>query len=108
MVDGKAQILATSKTVYAATKGGKDGNVTSLKAKSKVSLKKGKKTTLKVTAKKSGKNFAKYRKIAFESGNTKIATVTNKGVIKGKKKGTCYIYVYAQNGISKKVKVTVK
>ena len=58
--------------------------------------------------KKSGKNFAKYRKIAFESGNTKIATVTNKGVIKGKKKGTCYVYVYAQNGISKKVKVTVK
>ena len=39
---------------------------------------------------------------------TDVATVTNKGVIKGKKKGTCYIYVYAQNGISKKVKVTVK
>lgn len=40
MVDGKVQILATSKTVYAATKGGKDGNVTSLKAKQKLLLRK--------------------------------------------------------------------
>ena len=25
-----------------------------------------------------------------------------------KAKGTCYVYAYAQNGVSKKVKVTVK
>ena len=41
------------------------------------------------------------------STNTKIATVTKNGRIKAKKKGTCYIYVYAQNGVYKKIKVVV-
>lgn len=108
MVDGKAQILATSKTIYAATTGGKYSNVSSISLnKTKVSLKQGKKFTLKVTEKKNGK-VQSYRKAAFESSNTKVATVSSKGVIKAKKKGTCYIYVYAQNGVYKKVKVTVK
>ena len=31
-----------------------------------------------------------------------------KGVIKGVKKGTCYVYVYTQDGISQKIKVKVK
>ena len=46
-------------------------------------------------------------KITFKSSNTKVATVTSKGVVKGKKKGTATITV--QSG-SKKVtcKVTVK
>lgn len=34
--------------------------------------------------------------------------ILNYGVVKGMKKGTCYIYVYAENGIFKKIKVTVK
>ncbi len=109
MVDGKTQILATSKSLHAATTGGKYGNVGSLKLnKTKVTLKPGKKFTLKVTEKKVYKKFQRHRKVAFESGNTKIATVSSKGVITAKKKGTCYIYVYAQNGVYKKVKVTVK
>ena len=29
-------------------------------------------------------------------------------IIKAKNKGTCYIYAYAQNGVFKKIKVTVK
>ncbi len=107
--DGKPQIIATSKTLYASTAGGKNANVSSLKLnKTKVNLKAGKKFTLKATAKKSGQKLKTFRKVSFESSNTKIATVNAKGVIKAKKKGTCYIYVYAQNGVSKKVKVTVK
>ena len=35
-------------------------------------------------------------------------TVTSKGAVKAKAKGTCFIYAYAQNGIAAKVKVTVK
>lgn len=50
----------------------------------------------------------RHRAAAFESSNTKIATVNGKGVIKAKKKGSCNIYIYAQNGIYKKIKVTVK
>jgi len=110
LVDGKPQVVATSKTIYAATKNTKCANTKSLKVnKSKITLaKKGKTFKLKVTEKKTGKKMQKYRKIAFESGNPAIATVSNKGVIKAKKKGNCTIYVYSQNGICKKISVKVK
>ena len=39
--------------------------------------------------------------------NKKIATVSKKGVVKGKKKGKTSIRVTC-NGVTKKVKVTVK
>ena len=109
MVDGKAEILATSKTMYSATTGGKYGNAGSIKLnKKKVSLKKGKSVKLTATIVKKGKKPYSYRKVLFESSNTKIATVNSKGVIKAKKKGSCYIYAYAQNGVYKRIKVTVK
>ena len=104
--------VAISKTIHVATKGGKVGNykkVTVSKAVTKKakSLKVGK--TLKLSAKqvKSGK-VKKHRGIAYESSNPAIATVTGKGKVRGINRGTCCIYAYAQNGISKKVKVTVK
>ena len=50
----------------------------------------------------------KHRALKYETSNAKIATVSSKGVIKGKAKGTCYIYAYAQNGVYKKIKVLVK
>ena len=59
-------------------------------------------------AKPKGKKIVKKRAVMFESSNKKIATVSKKGVIKGKKAGKCKIYVYAQNGLMKTVKVTVK
>jgi hypothetical protein len=46
--------------------------------------------------------------LRYESTNIKIATVSKTGKIVGKGKGTCYVYAYAQNGVCKKVKVTVK
>ncbi len=39
---------------------------------------------------------------------SKIATVTKSGKMTAKGSGTCYIYVFAHNGVSKSVKVTVK
>lgn len=109
VTDGKIEILSTSKTIHSATTGGKYGNVKSLKLNKKnVKLKKGGKFTLRVTEKKTTKNMMRHRAVAFESSNTKIATVNSKGVIKAKKKGSCNIYIYAQNGIYKKIKVTVK
>ena len=49
-----------------------------------------------------------HRAMKYVSANTSIATVSSKGVIKGKKKGTTYVYAYAQNGVCAKIKVTVK
>ena len=111
MVDGKVQIISTSKTIHAATKSTKYANVSKLKLnKTNVTLqKKGK--TFKVTAKvikTTGKKLVNHRKVCFESSNPKVATVNSKGVIKAKKKGTCTIYVYAQNGVCQTVKVKVK
>ena len=54
------------------------------------------------------KPLRRHRKLSYESSNTKVATVTKKGVIRAKAKGTCMVYVYAQNGVYKKIKVTVK
>ena len=46
--------------------------------------------------------------ISYESSNTSIATVNNEGKIVAVGKGTCYVYAYAQNGVYKKIKITVK
>ncbi len=110
MENGKLKIVATSKTIHAATTGGKVGNAKAVKVnKSKVTLaKKGKKFTIKAKEVKKDKTIKRHRKVAFESSNPKVATVSSKGVVTAKKKGTCYIYAYAQNGVFKKVKVTVK
>ena len=45
--------------------------------------------------------------VTWKSSNTKVATVSSSGVVKGKKKGTAKITVSA-NGISKTVTVKVK
>ncbi len=111
MVDGKVQILTTSKTIHAATKSAKYANVKKVKVnKSKVVLaKKGKTFKIKPTVKKTtGKKLKNHRGIKFESDNKKVAVVNTKGVITAKKKGTCTIYVYAQNGVYAKVTVKVK
>ena len=110
-IDGKKYTVAASKTVHEVTEGGKKTNAKSVKVnKSNVKLKKGKKFKVKAKIVKVSfrKKLLNHRKLSYESTNKKIATVSKKGVISGKKKGTCYVYVYAENGIFKKVKVTVK
>ena len=112
-VNSKGNVVSTSKVIHAATKGGKVGNdkkVTTKAKKNKVTLKKGKSFSLKAKAVPASKKLKvkRHRKIKYESSKTSIATVSSKGVIKAKKKGTCYVYAYAQNGFAAKVKVTVK
>lgn len=111
-LDKNNRVIGSSKTVHVATKGGKVGNdktVTTAAKKNKVALKKGKTFRLKAKAVPASKKLKvrRHRKISYESSNSKIATVKN-GVITAKKKGTCYVYAYAQNGVFKKIKVTVK
>lgn len=106
--------IALSKSLHVATPGGKYTNVKKLTIKkTKVSIKKGKKYTIKAKFTKENKKLEAKRHtglngIRFESSNPSVAKVNNKGVVTGKKKGKATIYVYAQNGVCKKVKITVK
>ena len=108
LVNGKKVWLAQSKVIHVTTSGGKYGNAKAVKVnKTKVTLKKGKSLIIKASLIAESKPIKQHVNIKFESTNTKIATVTKNGRIKAKKKGTCYIYVYAQNGVYKKIKVVV-
>ena len=75
--------------------------------KTKSTMTVGKKQTLKatVTPKK-----ASSRAVVWKSSNTKIATVSSKGVVKAKKAGTATITATAKDGSGKKAacKITVK
>ena len=111
-VNSKGKVVSTSKTIHVATKGGKVTNYKSIKLNaSSKALKKGKTFKVKVTSKTKQVKKASvknHRSFKYESSNTKIATVSSKGKIKAKKKGTCYVYVYAQNGVYKRIKIKVK
>jgi len=106
-VAGEKRIAYTSKSVHAITTGGKYGNPNKVNAKKSLKIKKGKtkKLSAKLICKKTKIHISKFR---YETSNAKIATVNKNGKIKALKKGSCYIYVYAQNGSYKKVKITVK
>ncbi|WP_167957596.1 S8 family serine peptidase [Anaerosporobacter faecicola] len=67
----------------------------------KKTLKIGKKFTLKATP-----DVATT--ITFSSSNKKVATVTSKGVVTGKKVGTCKITAKTENGVKAICKMTIK
>lgn len=71
--------------------------------KSKVTLKR--KSTFKIKVKITPSDSTEG--IKYKSSNTKVASVTSKGVIKGKRKGNCIITVKSGTK-SKKIMVTVK
>lgn len=107
---GKNGKIAKSDTLHVNTTGGKYGAVKAITVNKKaVSLKAGKKATVKATVTNNGKKLTNHvSKVRYASSNAAVATVNAKGVITAKKKGTCYVYCYAESGKSCKVKVTVK
>lgn len=112
MVEGRKIHIAKSNGVHVAMKKAATTNVASIKVnKKKVTLAVGKTFTLKceIKAENSSKNLvfhtSSYR---YYTTNSKVAIVSKAGVIKAKGKGTCSIYVLANNGVYKKVKVKVK
>ena len=112
-VDKNGRVIAVSKTVHVTTNGGKKGNYKSVKRvkptkKSKYAIKAGKTKKLKVKAVKAKKKVAKHRATAWEYSNPNVATVSKKGKVTAKGKGTCTIYAYAQNGVYTTFKITVK
>ena len=114
-LDADNRVVASSKTIHVATSGGTYTNAKSVTVakkanKGKLTLKKGKSFKLKAKAVKANKKLTwkNHRAIKYETSNKKVATVSSKGVIRAKKKGSATIYAYAQNGIFKKVTVKVK
>lgn len=108
LIDGKRVSLSKSLPAYSTTKGGKYGNPVKLRTKrSLVSVKSGKKIKLNVKA--AGKKMNKAsKKVRYLSTNPSIAKVSKKGIVTGGRRGTCYVYCVAWNGLSKKIKVRVK
>lgn len=115
LVNGKKVYISGSLTYHVA--GAKNKTYTNAKqitvSKKSVKLKKGKTSRIKAKIVKQSKKKKLLPKshgapLRFCSTDTKIATVTSKGKIRGKKKGTCYIYITALNGVSAKVKITVR
>ena len=74
-------------------------NVILTKVKSTITVKRGKKATLKYQV------YPVKKKVTFKSSNKKRVTVTKKGVVKGIRKGTAKITIKAGN---KKTIVKVK
>ena len=72
-----------------------------------IKLAKGKKATLKTTVSVTPNKTAN-KKVIYESSNKKVATVTSKGVITGKKAGTAKIIVRPVKNKKLKAVVTVK
>ncbi len=83
--------------------------------KKKIVLKKGKSKKLVIKVKKqvAKKGLLSYKnsgiqQLRYRSSNAKVATVSTKGKVKAKGKGSCTIYVVAANGVATKIKVTVR
>ncbi|MBR3149625.1 MAG: Ig-like domain-containing protein [Eubacterium sp.] len=115
IVNGKKVVLATSISGHiVGVKNKKYTNVKTIKATKKaltVKVGKTKKAKAKVTLvdkKKKHIPSSHAPKFRYRTSNKSIATVDKNGKIKGIKKGTCTIYVYAINGKMTKIKVTVK
>lgn len=113
MSGGKKVYLGRTNTVHVAMPQASKTNVLKVTVnKTKVNLAKGK--TFKITKKVKLENPKKKalnhltKKERFITSNAKVATVSSAGVIKAVRKGTCTVYVMAENGVCAKIKVTVK
>lgn len=112
---GKAKTLAKSITMhFVGSKASKYTNAKGIKlAKKSLALAVGKSAKVKgkvVLVNKKKKQLSKKHAatLRFESSNPNVAKVSKSGKVTGVKAGTCKVYVYAKNGYTKTVKVTVK
>ena len=81
------------------------GYVKKITISGKKTVKKGK--TLKLKANVTASSKAN-KSVVWSSSNTKVATVSSKGVVKGKKKGTVTITVRSLDGTNKKATIKIK
>ncbi len=113
-VNSSGKVIAGSKTVHVATKGGTVGNYKSVilknVTKNALTLRRGKQFTIKASAVAESRQLIvkKHRGLAYESSNPKVATVSTRGVITAKTAGKTNIFVYSQSGTFAKIALTVK
>ncbi len=109
IIDGKKVTIAVSKTIHVTTNGGKNGNAKSVKVdKNKVTLKVGKTWKINASEIQEAKPLRHHREVSYESSRPQALSVSKKGVIKAKKKGKYTVFAYAQSGVYKKVRITVR
>lgn len=116
LINGKRVVTDTSVSIHAVTKGGKYGvakgvSVTKIgnrKNTLNISLSQGKSTQITAKEVRQDKPIRHHRNLCYASSNAKVATVTPSGKITATSKGTCKIWVYAQNGVYKTITVSVK
>ncbi len=103
--------IVKSDNIHVVTTKGKYGNAKTITVNKKAfTVQVGKTAQIKVqvTAPALKKYLKHTSNVRYLSTNTAIAGVDKNGVITGVHKGRCYVYCYTQNGLYKKVKVTVK
>ncbi len=115
IVNGKKKLAAKSFILHIAGKGSRTyTNARSIKAaKTAITMKKGK--SQKLQAKVVKESFAKKllpkshtAPLRYYSSNEAIASVSESGIIRGKRSGACTVYAVAANGIRRGFKVTVR
>ena len=112
---GQPVQIAASKSVYIVTNGGKYSNYTGIKVSNVkknsivLNLKNKKTFSIKAAAVKTSKTKVKtHRKLCYESTDLSVAKVSKKGKVTAVGKGKCFIYIYLQDGRSKKLTIKVK
>lgn len=112
LVDGKRVIISETPVLHAVTAGsGRYANPVKVKVKkAKISVKAGKKKKIKASVILPANRICQQHAdpIRYIVEDKTIATVNKKGVIRAKSKGRTTVYAMAQNGVSKKITVTVK
>lgn len=110
--DDRKNYQSKSPVIHVAMKRERHTNAKRVKVnKAQVALKAKKTFQIKATAvlenpKKKLLNHDK--KFRYYVDNKDVASVDKKGMVKAKKKGICSVFVIANNGVAKQVKVTVK
>ncbi len=111
IIDGEQIIIMTSKVAHSITESKNYANPTKvLTSTASEKLEVGGSTTVtgQVVMPKDKKLKEHTAAIRYESSNKDIASINSKGRIVAKAKGSCYVYAYAQNGMYKRIKVTVE
>ena len=103
-------LMAIPQKTYAANAkaSGTKYKITVNNINSNTVLKKGTKIKIDYVATKTAGGVTSGTKVKFKSSKKKVASVSKKGWIKAKKKGTTYITVYCKSKPSKKKKIKVR
>lgn len=116
MENDKKSYVGTSPMIYIYTDNGTKiyTNAKSVSVnKSKLTLEKGRSSKIEASVTKMKKKKELMPEsyaptLRYMTSDSRIATVSSDGDISAKGKGSCDIYVYAHNGVSEQIKVTVK